>query len=169
MNEVKLNRGGLPETILPAEDSEILGGIEEALSSGSPSETNDPFIISQVINKLLKLVEAYPDSIAIWTQLGVLSPERMKGYAFFRLAYHRGLDALRKNGWRGSGFVRWEHPSNQSFLRALHGLQMLSKEIGDDEESARCHHFLLQLEPRWQSICPAIDAEPGSTSLIRFH
>jgi len=169
MNEVKLNRGGLPETILPAEDSEILGGIEEALSSGSPSETNDPFIISQVINKLLKLVEAYPDSIAIWTQLGVLSPERMKGYAFFRLAYHRGLDALRKNGWRGSGFVRWEHPSNQSFLRALHGLQMLSKEIGDDEEAARCHHFLFQLEPRWESICPAIDAEPGSTSLIRFH
>jgi|TARA_B100000902_G_scaffold26900_1_gene32425 hypothetical protein len=169
MNEVKLNRGGLPETILPAEDSEILDGIEEALSSGSPSETNDPFIISQVINKLLKLVEAYPDSIAIWTQLGVLSPERMKGYAFFRLAYHRGLDALRKNGWRGSGFVRWEHPSNQSFLRALHGLQMLSKEIGDDEEAARCHHFLFQLEPRWESICPAIDAEPGSTSLIRFH
>ncbi len=98
MNEVKLNRGGLPETILPAEDSEILDGIEEALSLGTPSETIDPFIISQVINKLLNLVEAHPDSIAIWTQLGVLSPEKMKGYAFFRLAYHRGLDALRKNG-----------------------------------------------------------------------
>ena len=169
MNEVKLNRGGLPETILPAENSEILDGIEEALSFAAPSEITDPVVISQVIMKLLSLVEVNPESIAIWTQLGVLSPERMKGYAFFRLAYHRGLDALRKNGWRGSGFVRWEHPSNRSFLRALHGLQILSKEIGDEEEAIRCHHFLLQLEPRWESISPAIDAVPGSSTLIRFH
>ncbi|MEC7843896.1 MAG: DUF3151 family protein [Actinomycetota bacterium] len=169
MNEVKLNRGGIPETILPAENNEILDGIEEALSLATPSETVDPVIVSQMVTKLLSLVEMHPDSIAIWTQLGVLSPEKMKGYAFFRLAYHRGLDALRKNGWRGSGYVRWEHPSNRSFLRALHGLQRLSTEIGDNEEATRCHHFLIQLEPRWESICPTIDAVPGDIALFRFH
>lgn len=155
MNEVKLNRGGLPETVLPSESSEILAGIEEAVSLEALTDT---------IAKLLRLAEKYPDSIAVWTQLGAASSEKMQTYAFYRLAYHRGLDALRKNGWRGSGFVRWENSSNRSFLRALHGLQKLSEEIGDIEEATRCNHFLLQLEPRWENISPTIDQIPKQSN-----
>ena len=43
-------------------------------------------------------------------------------YAYYRVGYHRGLDALRANGWRGSGYVRWSEPTNRGFLRALAGL-----------------------------------------------
>ena len=52
-----------------------------------------------------------------------------------------------KNGWRGSGYVRWEHPTNRAFLECLSGLQKASEQIGDFAESERCTIFLLQLEP----------------------
>ena len=44
----------------------------------------------------------------------------IEGYAYARTGYHRGLDALRKAGWRGTGPVPWSHAPNQGFLRALH-------------------------------------------------
>jgi hypothetical protein len=65
------------------------------------------------------------------------------------VGYHRGLDTLRANGWRGSGYVRWEHETNRGFLRALAGLQQTAAEIGEDDEAERCAHFLRQLDPAW--------------------
>jgi len=62
---------------------------------------------------------------------------------------HRGLDALRQNGWRGSGYVKWEHPTNRPFLRCLSGLQERAAEIGEDDEAERCALFLRQREPTW--------------------
>jgi nitroreductase len=150
VNEVNLNRGGPPEIVLPNESRRVLDGIETAISLQNTDDS---------VDQLLNLAELNPDSIAIWTQLGVLSSEKMQAYAFFRLAYHRGLDALRKNGWRGSGFVRWSSISNRYFLRALHGLEKLSEEIDDSEEAARCHLFLLQLEPLWESVSPDYGSE----------
>ena len=76
----------------------------------------------------------------------------IESYAAFRVGYHRGLDALRKNGWRGAGYVRWRHPSNRGFLECLLGLQKISEEIRDLEEAERCRIFLFQLEPDWQSV-----------------
>ena len=70
-------------------------------------------------------------------------------YAAYRVGYHRGLDTLRANGWRGSGYVRWEHPGNRGFLRALAGLQRTAAEIGEDDEAERCAQFLRQLDPAW--------------------
>ena len=58
-------------------------------------------------------------------------------------------DGLRQNGWRGSGFVRWQHPSNRGFLRALAGLQRCAEAIGERDEAERCQLFLLQLDPGW--------------------
>jgi hypothetical protein len=73
----------------------------------------------------------------------------MARYAFFRVGYHRGLDALRGAGWRGSGYVRGEHPTNQGFLRCLDGLRRSAAEIGETEEADRCAQFLGQLDPGW--------------------
>ena len=56
---------------------------------------------------------------------------------------------LRQNGWRGSGYVRWEHPGNRGFLRSLAGLQRTAAEIGEDDEAERCAQFLRQLDPGW--------------------
>jgi len=63
-------------------------------------------------------------------------------YAYARTGYHRGLDALRRAGWRGSGPIPWEHEPNRGFLRALHALAVASERIGDTAEQERCAQFL---------------------------
>ena len=63
-------------------------------------------------------------------------------YAFARTGYHRGLDALRRNGWRGSGPVPWEHEPNRGFLRALWALSVAADRIGENDEAERCAQFL---------------------------
>jgi hypothetical protein len=60
-----------------------------------------------------------------------------------------GVDALRANGWRGSGYVRWRHESNRGFLRALDGLRRTAAAIGEGSEEERCDQFLHQLDPDW--------------------
>ena len=65
------------------------------------------------------------------------------------MGYHRGLDRLRQNGWRGSGYVRWQHESNRGFLRALDGLRASAEAIGETDEAERCALFLRQLDPQW--------------------
>ena len=64
-------------------------------------------------------------------------------YAFARTGYHRGLDALRRAGWRGVGGVPADHEPNQGFLRALHALAAAAAAIGEDDEAQRCTQFLL--------------------------
>jgi hypothetical protein len=63
-------------------------------------------------------------------------------YAFARTGYHRGLDALRRAGWRGSGPIPWEHEPNRGFLRALNALSIAAERIGDTAEQERCAQFL---------------------------
>ncbi|MGH2473643.1 MAG: DUF3151 family protein, partial [Candidatus Limnocylindrales bacterium] len=67
----------------------------------------------------------------------------------YRVGYHRGLDRLRGSGWRGSGYVRWRHPQNRGFLRALDGLRASAEAIGEADEAERCAVFLRQLDPDW--------------------
>ena len=82
-----------------------------------------------------------------WATLGDLGRDTIERYACYRVGYHRGLDALRANGWRGSGYVRWGEPTNRGFLRALRGLGEMAAAIGEDDEAERCQLFLLQLDP----------------------
>lgn len=64
-------------------------------------------------------------------------------YAYARTGYHRGLDALRRAGWRGRGPVPAGHVANQGFLRALLALAEAAEAIEEDEEAQRCTQFLL--------------------------
>jgi len=94
----------------------------------------------------------HPTCLAAWATLGELAlrdGRPVEAYAYFRVGYHRGLDALRGAGWRGSGYVRWRHPSNQGFLRALDGLRAKAVQIGETDEAERCDQFLHQLDPDW--------------------
>lgn len=95
------------------------------------------------------VVRDHPQWPAAWAALGELSDDDVEAYAYFRVGYHRGLDALRREGWRGSGYVRWSAPSNRGFLRCLHGLRQRAARIGEDDEAARCAQFLRQLDPAW--------------------
>jgi hypothetical protein len=63
-------------------------------------------------------------------------------YAFARTGYHRGLDALRRAGWRGQGPIPADHVPNQGFLRALLALAECAAYIGEVDEAERCEAFL---------------------------
>jgi hypothetical protein len=71
----------------------------------------------------------------------------VESYAFARVGYHRGLDALRRNGWHGTGPVPWSHQPNQGFLRSLHALGRAAAAIGEEQEAERCATFLRDCDP----------------------
>ncbi len=68
-------------------------------------------------------------------------------YAYSRVGYHRSLDMLRRNGWKGHGPVPWEHEPNRGFLRCLALLAVSAKAIGEDAEWDRCSEFLRDSSP----------------------
>jgi hypothetical protein len=92
-----------------------------------------------------QVAAAHPESSLAWAVLAEDALEdglALEGYAFARTGYHRGLDALRRAGWRGQGPVPWSHEPNRGFLRALAALAQAARVIGEDEEWRRCADFL---------------------------
>ena len=71
----------------------------------------------------------------------------MTAYAYARVGYHRSLDLLRRNGWKGNGPVPWEHEPNRGFLRALAALARAADRIGEAPEAQRCADFLRDSSP----------------------
>ena len=93
---------------------------------------------------------AYPDSLAAWAALAELALDEarvVEGYAYARTGYHRGLDALRRSGWKGNGPIPWSHEPNRGFLRALNALAQASALLGDQVEGDRCAAFLRDSDP----------------------
>ena len=92
-----------------------------------------------------QVARAFPASSLPWAVLAedaLADGEPVMSYAYARTGYHRGLDALRRSGWRGQGPVPWEHEPNRGFLRALAGLARAAAAIGEEEERHRCVEFL---------------------------
>jgi len=125
-----------PATRLPA-DAEA----DKALAEAAESGTADAY----------KAVAAkYPTFSGAWAALaaGALAAgEPVTAYAYARTGYHRGLDALRRSGWKGHGPIPWSHTPNQGFLRSLHTLSQAAAEIGEADEAARCAQFLRDSDP----------------------
>jgi len=136
---VSLMTSGPPETVLDDEPIEARHELAQALSQPTP-ESRDAVAAT---------VARYPRFLDGWARLGDLARDDIEAYAAYRVGYHRGLDRLRQNGWRGSGYVRWQHESNRGFLRALDGLRRCAGIIGESDEEERCALFLLQLDPSW--------------------
>lgn len=101
------------------------------------------------VDEVAAVVADHPTFLEGWAMLGVLGQRTIERYAFARVGYHRGLDALRAAGWGGSGLVRWEHPSNRGFLRCLAALRDAARAIGETEEVERIEEFLRFLDPDW--------------------
>ena len=97
----------------------------------------------------LDVVAAHPASSLCWALLAetCLAEEgvgnAVAAYAYARTGYHRGLDALRRAGWRGRGPVPWKHEPNQGVLRSIWALACAAKRIGEDREYERCVAFLV--------------------------
>ncbi len=93
---------------------------------------------------------AFPTSCAAWAALAEAAlggGRAVEGYAYARTGYHRGLDALRRAGWKGQGPVPWSHAPNRGFLRAVHALGRAASTIGEQDEAARCTQLLTDSDP----------------------
>jgi hypothetical protein len=93
----------------------------------------------------------FPVYSAAWASLAERAHaegEVIASYAYARTGYHRGLDALRRNGWKGHGPVPWSHEPNRGFLRCVASLARAASDIGEADEAARCAGFLRDCDPR---------------------
>ena len=121
--------GGPPPTLLPEEPG-------AAFVSGGA----DPATVAA----------QHPTSSAAWAALADEAWARgatIESYAYARTGYHRGLDALRRNGWKGFGPVPFDHVPNQGFLRALHALGRAAGAIEETDEAERIRQFLDDSDP----------------------
>ncbi len=130
---------GLPETVLPAPDPDAAARLAEA--GRRPAGERRA--------ALTAVAAAYPRFLDAWAALAESADDDVAAYAYARVGYHRGLDALRAAGWRGSGYVRWTHETNRGFLRGLEALRRAAEAIGEADEEQRCALFLRQLDPDW--------------------
>ena len=130
---------GTPETVLPPPDEAAAADL--AAAAALPADERRPVVRA--------IAARSPRCLEAWATLAELATDDVSAYAFARVGYHRGLDTLRAAGWRGSGYVRWRHPSNRGFLRSLEALRAAAEAIGEDEEEVRCALFLRQLDPDW--------------------
>ena len=128
---------GLPTTVLPPPDAEARAALDAALALGGEDRRA---AIGAVAGRWPRFLDA-------WAELGDIGREDIERYAYYRVGYHRGLDALRRAGWRGSGPVPWSHEPNRGFLRALHALARAAATIGEDDEAQRCTTFLTDCDP----------------------
>ena len=116
---------GPPATYLP-ENEEAAG----ALRAGRPA--------AEVVARF----PAYPAAWAALAEGALARGDAVAAYAYARTGYHRGLDQLRRAGWRGNGPIPWEHEPNRGFLRSLHLLARAADAIGERDEARRCDQFL---------------------------
>jgi hypothetical protein len=122
--------GGPPETLLPDDEA-----ARSALAAaGDPAD----------------VAARFPSYCAAWAALAeraMAAGDPVTAYAFARTGYHRGLDQLRRAGWKGHGPIPWDHEPNQGFLRALHMLGVAADAIGEDDDATRCQVFLADSSP----------------------
>lgn len=117
--------GEPPATLLPAQTA-----AEELVASGTAP---------------VDIAAKFPTFSLAWALLAeeaLAGGRPVEAYAYARTGYHRGLDALRRNGWKGHGPVPWSHEPNRGFLRCLAALAQAAGQIGETDEEQRCLTFL---------------------------
>ncbi|MET8083702.1 DUF3151 domain-containing protein [Micromonospora sp. NPDC005197] len=125
-----------PATLLPANDE-----ADAALAAAQEAGTDEAFA---------EVAARFPTYSAAWAELAArafAAGAVVTAYAYARTGYHRGLDQLRRNGWKGHGPVPWSHEPNRGFLRCLYLLSRAADEIGEADEAARCAQFLRDCDP----------------------
>jgi hypothetical protein len=127
--------GEPPATLLPASPE-----ADAELAEGTPAA---------------EVASRHPTVSAAWAALAEEAldrPERqlrdtIEAYAYARTGYHRGLDALRRSGWKGHGPVPWSHEPNRGFLRCVTVLARAAEAIGETAEQERLTELLRDSDP----------------------
>lgn len=125
--------GGPEPTYLPDDHPDVPA--RAAVSAGTPTA---------------QVAAEYPASSYPWALLAraaLKADEPVAAYAYARTGYHRGLDSLRRAGWRGHGPIPATHQPNQGFLMALLALADAAAQIGEDEEAQRCRTLATDSDP----------------------
>lgn len=125
-----------PATLIPVDEA-AAAALEAAAKEGSDAAYE-------------QAAGAHPTSSAAWAELAQRALDAghaVTAYAYARTGYHRGLDQLRRNGWKGHGPVPWSHEGNRGFLRSLYVLSRAADEIGEADEAARCAQFVRDCDP----------------------
>lgn len=138
---VNVSGTGPPNVVIPAVKNSLQAELDAALSSNDRDRRD----------AVARVVADHPRYLAAWAALGDVARDTVESYMAYRVGYHRGLDALRQNGWKGSGYVRWTAHSNHGFLNCLDGLARTAALIGETDEATRCAQFLLQCDPNGKS------------------
>ncbi|MDO5031154.1 DUF3151 domain-containing protein [Corynebacterium sp.] len=103
-------------------------------------------------------IVAHPNSPLLWALLAEKEIARLRSdeamptayitaYAYARTGYHRSLDRLRANGWKGWGPVPFSHEPNQGVLRAIAALAHAAQAIGEQDEYDRLRQMLSDADP----------------------
>lgn len=137
---------GPPPTLLPPEPGAA------ALGTDQTSGPDGPVVPGGRPDReaLLVLAAADPASTAVWAALAedhLAAGRLVDAYAAARTGYHRGLDQLRRNGWRGAGPVPWSHVPNRGWLRCVAALGRAADGIGETDEALRCGDLLAASDP----------------------
>lgn len=140
MSNVNLSGTGPGEVRLPATLPALQSQLDNALAQPDSLRRE----------AVAKVVASNPRYLDGWAWLGALGRDSLESYMAYRIGYHRGLDTLRANGWKGSGYVRWDHLPNRGFLRCVEGLAKSAELIAEHDEATRCRQFLMQLDPNHQ-------------------
>ncbi|MCA0145836.1 DUF3151 domain-containing protein [Blastococcus sp. LR1] len=117
-------------TLLPANPE-----ADAALAAGTPAA---------------EVAANHPTVSAAWGALAeaaLADGRTIEAYAYARTGYHRGLDALRRNGWKGYGPAPWSHEPNRGFLRCVTVLAKAAEAIGETDEQERCTQLLRDCDP----------------------
>lgn len=117
-----------------------------------------------------EVAKMHPVAVLPWAELAYQAREEgdnVQAYAFSRVGYHRGLDALREVGWAGEGHIPWSHRPNRGFLRCVYVLLKSAKALGDDEEVEHIHAFLRDSSPETiDAIEGNGDGQPPTESIV---
>lgn len=93
---------------------------------------------------------AHPSASVAWATLAedaLADDKAITAYAYARTGYHRGLDQLRRSGWKGYGPVPYAHEPNRGFLRCVAALAKAADTIGETPEYMRCLDLLDDCDP----------------------
>ncbi|WP_189114974.1 DUF3151 domain-containing protein [Pilimelia terevasa] len=129
------------QNLLPPPPETRLVGDPEAAAALAAADTDAAYAA---------VAGRFPTYSDAWAALAARAAEAgqpVAAYAYARTGYHRGLDQLRRSGWKGHGPVPWAHEANRGFLRCLHHLARAAGEIGEADEAARCADFLRDCDP----------------------
>ncbi len=126
--------------------------------------SEEPEVLASIANTDLDttdVVIGHPTSPLAWALLADHAfgeKKVIESYAFARVGYHRGLDALRRAGWKGQGPIPWSHVANRGVLLAIYALHRAAVAIGEEDEVERLAAFLDGADP---TAVASIESEYG--------